>query len=553
MTKKLTHWGLGALLSASLLSSCKGTSGDQADLLVYNANVYTVNQEFAKAQAIAVKNGKIVAVGTNDELKAKYKATEEIDAQGNPLYPGFIDAHAHFVGYATNQREADLVGTTSFSEVVQRLQKHRQEYPSAAWLTGRGWDQNDWQVKQFPTKDTLDKLFPDTPVIIERVDGHASLANQKALDLAGVTAKTPQVTGGKIEIKDGKLTGILVDRAADLVVSKIPALTSAEYTQVLKEAEQNLFAVGLTSVVDAGLPKASVDLIDSLQKKEELKIRVYAMLSPTPENKAHYFKNGPYTTDRLNVRSFKVYGDGALGSRGACLLHPYADKKDETGFLLLKLQEYKDLADELYKHNFQMNTHAIGDSANRTILQIYGNLLKGKNDRRWRIEHAQVVNPADVPLFGKYSILPSVQPTHATSDMYWAGDRLGMDRLKHAYAFKALLQQNNMIPLGSDFPVEHINPLFGFHAAVARQDAKNYPKGGFQMDNALTREEALRGTTIWAAYANFEENQKGSLEVGKVADFVILEQDIMTAKPEALRDVKVLATYVNGERVYGKK
>ncbi|GAA4299681.1 amidohydrolase [Nibribacter koreensis] len=554
MTKKLTQWGLGALLCASLLSSCKGTaSGDQADLLVYNATVYTVNQDFAKAQAIAVKDGKIVAVGTNDELKAKYKAKEEVDAQGKPLYPGFIDAHAHFVGYAANQREADLVGTTSFSEVVQRLQKHRQEYPSAVWLTGRGWDQNDWDIKQFPTKDTLDKLFPGTPVIIERVDGHASLANQKALDLAGVTAQTPQVTGGKIEIKDGKLTGILVDRAADLVISKIPALTSGEYTQVLKEAEQNLFAVGLTSVVDAGLPKSSVDLIDSLQKKNELKIRVYAMLSPTPENKAHYLKNGPYTTERLNVRSFKVYGDGALGSRGACLLHPYADKKDETGFLLLTVQEYKDLAAEIFKSDFQMNTHAIGDSANRTILQIYGNLLKGKNDRRWRIEHAQVVNPADMPLFGKYSILPSVQPTHATSDMYWAGDRLGMDRLKHAYAFKALMQQNNMIPLGSDFPVEHINPLYGFHAAVARQDAKNYPKGGFQMDNALTREEALRGTTIWAAYANFEEKQKGSLEVGKVADFVILEQDIMTAKPEALRDVKVLSTYVNGEKVYGKK
>jgi predicted amidohydrolase YtcJ len=553
MTKKLTHWGLGTLLCASLLSSCKSTTGDQADLLVYNATVYTVNQEFAKAQAIAVRDGKIVAVGSSDDLKSKYKATKEVDAQGKPLYPGFIDAHGHFVGYAANLRQADLVGTTSFAEVVQRLQKHRQEYPTASWLIGRGWDQNDWAVKQFPTKDTLDKLFPDTPVIIERVDGHASLANQKALDLAGVTAQTPQVTGGKLEIKDGKLTGILVDRAADLVVSKIPDLTNAEYTQVLREAEQNLFAVGLTSVVDAGLSKSAVDFIDSLQKKNELKIRVYAMLLPTPENKAHFFKSGPYTTERLNVRSFKVYGDGALGSRGACLLHPYTDKKDETGFLILKLQEYKDLAAEIYKTDFQMNTHAIGDSANRTILQIYGNLLKGKNDRRWRIEHAQVVNPADMPLFGKYSILPSVQPTHATSDMYWAGDRLGMDRLKHAYAFKALMQQNNMIPLGSDFPVEHINPLYGFHAAVARQDAKNYPKGGFQMDNALTREEALRGTTIWAAYANFEEKQKGSLEVGKVADFVILEKDIMTAKPEELRNVKVLSTYVNGEKVYGKK
>ncbi|QHL86633.1 amidohydrolase family protein [Nibribacter ruber] len=552
MTKKISHWGLGVLLCASLLSSCQRNAGDQADLLVYNANVYTVDDQFAKAEAIAVKDGKILAVGTTNDLRKKYKATEEVDAQGKSLYPGFIDAHAHFVGYATNQREADLVGTTSFAEVVQRLQAHRKEYPSSAWLTGRGWDQNDWQVKQFPTKDTLDKLFPDTPVIIERVDGHASLANQKALDLAGITTSTP-VQGGKIEQQNGKLTGILVDRAADQVVAKIPTPTVAEYTQVLKEAEQNLFAVGLTSVVDAGLPKSAVNLIDSLQKKNELKIRVYAMLNPSKENRDHYFKSGPYSTDRLTVKAFKVYADGALGSRGACLLHPYTDRPGETGFLLQTVQEYKDLAAEIYKTDFQMNTHAIGDSANRVILQIYGNLLKGKNDRRWRIEHAQVVNPVDVPLFGKYSILPSVQPTHATSDMYWAGERLGMDRLKHAYAFKALLQQNNMIPLGSDFPVEHINPLYGFHAAVARQDAKNYPKGGFQMDNALTREEALRGTTIWAAFANFEEKQKGSLEPGKVADFVILEKDIMTVAPEELRDVKVLSTYVNGEKVYGKK
>ncbi len=520
---------------------------------MYNANVYTVNGTFEKAQAFAVRDGKILEVGTSESLQQKYDASQKVDAQGKPVYPGLIDAHGHFFGYASNLREADLVGTTSFSDVVQRLQAQRKEFPQAAWLMGRGWDQNDWNVKQFPTKDTLDKLFPDVPVIIERVDGHASLANQKALDLAGVTAQTPSPTGGKIEVKNGKLTGILVDRASDLVYQKVPGATNAELTQVLKEAEQNLFSVGLTTVVDAGLSFEAVQLLDSLQKKGELKMRVYAMLTPSVKNKDHYFKNGPYTTDRLTVRSFKVYGDGALGSRGACLIHPYADRPNETGFLLDEVQNYKDLAAELYQHKFQMNTHAIGDSANRLILQIYGNLLKGKNDLRWRIEHAQVVNPKDLPLFGQYSVLPSVQPTHATSDMYWAGDRLGMDRIKHAYAFKALMQQNNMIPLGSDFPVEHINPLYGFHSAVARQDAKNYPAGGFQMDNALTREEALKGTTIWAAYANFEEKQKGSIEAGKVADFVILDQDIMTIKPDAIRNVKVLSTYLNGEKVYGTK
>ncbi|MFB9864934.1 amidohydrolase [Rufibacter immobilis] len=550
MTKKWGSLGLSALVSLSLLSSC--SQGTKADLLVYNATVYTVNPQFEKAEAFAVADGKILEVGTSETLRKKYKAAQEVDAQGKPVYPGLIDAHAHFYGYATGLREANLVGTISFAEVLQRLQTHRQKHPEVTWLVGRGWDQNDWQVKQFPTKDTLDQLFPDTPVVIERVDGHAYLVNQKALDLSGITAQT-KVNGGLVEVKNGQPTGILVDKAGDQVFSMIPAPSAKEMTEALKQAEQNLFAVGITTVVDAGLPKSSVNLLDSLQKKEELRVRVYAMLSPTPENKSHYFKNGPYTTDRLNIRSFKVYGDGALGSRGACLLHPYSDRPNETGFLLETVQEYKDLAAELYEHNFQMNTHAIGDSANRVILQIYGNLLKGKNDRRWRIEHAQVVNPQDVPLFGKYSILPSVQPTHATSDMYWASERLGLDRVKHAYAFKALLQQNNMIPLGSDFPVEHINPLYGFHAAIARQDAKNYPDGGFQMENALTREEALRGTTIWAAYANFEEKQKGSIEPGKMADFVILEQDIMTIKPEAIRDVKVVSTYLNGEKVYGAK
>lgn len=551
MTKFFQKQAVAALLGISFLGACQN-KGEQADLLIYNATVYTVNPQFEKAQAIAVKDGKILAVGSSEDLRKKYAATQEIDADGKPLYPGLIDAHAHFLGYAMGLREADLVESTSFAEVVERLQAHRQKFPDAPWLTGRGWDQNDWTGQQFPTKDTLDLLFPDLPVIIERIDGHASLANQKALDMAGITPSTT-IQGGKVELKNGKLTGILVDLAANLVSNKIPSSSTQEITNALKKAEKDLFAVGLTTVVDAGLSKRSVDIIDSLQKAGELNMRVYAMLSPSAENKAHYFKNGPYSTDYLNVRSFKVFGDGALGSRGAALLQPYTDRPHETGFLLQSIQEYKDLAAEIYEHNFQMNSHAIGDSANRLMLQIYGSLLKGKNDRRWRIEHAQVVNPKDVPLFGQFSILPSVQPTHATSDMYWAGDRLGNERIKHAYIFKTLLQQNGQLPLGSDFPVEHINPLYGFHAAIARQDGKNYPAAGFQPDEALSREEALKGTTIWAAYANFEEKQKGSLEPGKMADFVILDQDIMTIKPEAIRGVKVISTFLNGKKVFGTK
>ncbi len=329
-----------------------------------------------------------------------------------------------------------------------------------------------------------------------------------------------------------------------------PRASTHESVRALLMAQENCFRVGLTTVVDAGLDRSTIELMDSLHKAGSFKMRIYAMINPTQENKDYYFKNGHYITDQLTVRSFKIYGDGALGSRGASLLAPYHDDPDNSGFLLSEPETFESLANEMYANGFQMNTHCIGDSANRTLLDIYGRVLKGKNDLRWRIEHAQIVTRADIDKFAAYSIIPSVQPTHATSDMYWAEDRLGPDRIKTAYTFKDLLDQNGTIALGSDFPVEDINPMYGFHSAVARRDAKNWPEEGFQMENKLSREEALKGTTIWAAHANFEEDKKGSIEVGKLADFVIFQEDIMELAYEKLRDAKVKNTYVSGQRVY---
>ncbi|GGG41253.1 amidohydrolase [Hymenobacter glacieicola] len=534
-------------------TACQTTSRQAADVLVYNATVYTVDSTFSQAQAFAVQDGKFVAVGTAEELRGKFQAKEEIDAKGQFIYPGFYDAHCHFYRYALGLRDADLVGTGSWQQVVQKLQQQRQQYPQAAWLTGRGWDQNDWPGKQFPTKDTLDALFPNTPVFIVRVDGHAALVNQKALDLAGITARTP-ISGGTIT-KDaaGRLTGLLVDNAVDLVTAKIPEPTPAEANAALLEAQQRCVAVGLTSLADAGLDKANIDQMAALQQQGKLKLRLYTMLNPTAANKQFYFQNGPVYQDRLTVNSFKVYADGALGSRGACLVEPYHDKPKETGFLLSTEKEYRQLAKDIAASKFQMNTHAIGDSANRIILNIYGEALKGQKDRRWRIEHAQVITPADMPKFGQFGIVPSVQPTHATSDMYWAGERLGAERLKTAYTYEQLRKQYGQVALGSDFPVEDINPLFGFHSAVARQDAKNYPAQGFQMENALSRPDALRGMTIWAAHAAFEDKQKGSIRPGMAADFVILDTDLLEAPKEKLRGAKVQQTWIAGEKVFSTK
>ncbi|WP_298791182.1 amidohydrolase [uncultured Allomuricauda sp.] len=521
-------------------------SKEQVDLIVYDANIYTVDGSFSKANALVVNDGKFVAVGRKEDIIDGFDAENQIDAEGKTIVPGLIDAHCHFYGLGLNQQVVDLVGTQSFEEVLNRVTEFQTKQTSE-FILGRGWDQNDWETKEFPTKEQLDQLFPDVAVALERVDGHAYLVNQKALDLAGITKET-QVQGGEIVKENREITGVLVDNPMGMVDAVIPKPNRATQIKALKDAEKLCFEYGLTTVNDAGLHRSTIELIDSLQQTGDLAIRVYAMVSNTEENLNHFLEKGIIKTNRLNVRSVKVYGDGALGSRGAALRAPYSDKDGHFGAMVTPVDKIEALAERIAASAYQMNTHAIGDSANIVVLKAYQKALEGETDRRWKVEHAQVISEKDFDYF-KNGIIPSIQPTHATSDMYWAEDRLGSERVKGAYAFKNLLDKAGLVALGTDFPVERVSPFLTFYAAVARQDLEKFPEGGFQMEDALSREETLKGMTIWAAYSNFEENEKGSIEVGKLADFTILSDDIMTVPVHDIPNLQAEQVFVDGKQV----
>lgn len=540
------------LLATLLLAAC--STRRSVDFIFTNATVYTVDSTFTVTQAFAVDKGKFVATGSTTSVLDQFSSDSVIDLKGQPVYPGFYDPHAHFLGLGQMLDQADLVGAISYQDVIDRLKAYQAKHPDVLWIIGRGWDQNDWPksdspVRGFPTNKLLNDAFPNIPVALTRIDGHALLVNDKALKLARVTGSTA-MPGGEVVLAGTQPSGVLVDNAMQVVRRVIPQPDEEAKTRMLQAAEKACLELGLTTVSDAGLNRPDIELIDKLHQQNKLKIRDYAMISLGESNMEYYLKKGPFQTDRLTVKSFKLYADGALGSRGACLRKPYSDRPETTGFLLLSPAELERITKLLANSEFQANTHCIGDSANHLMLNLYGTYLKTKNDRRWRIEHAQVVSPEDMAKFGQYSIIPSVQPTHATSDMYWAGERLGKAREKGAYAFNDLMKRNGYITFGSDFPVEYVNPLFGFHSAVARQDAKNFPKGGYQPENAVSRKEALMAMTRWAAYACFEDSLRGSIAPGKQADFVILDSDIMTAPNEKLRSVKVRQTWVGGERLF---
>ncbi|HBZ35496.1 MAG TPA: amidohydrolase [Rikenellaceae bacterium] len=529
---------------ALIISSCQ--MKDKVDLILYNAEVYTVDSMFSKCNAVSVKNGLIVATGSDDEILNSYRADKYIDLKGKYLYPGFNDAHCHFISLGEGMLKCDLRGATSFDEIVERLRNFRTNNLTS-FIIGEGWDQNLWHSKSFPSNEKLDIFFPDIPVVLTRIDFHAVIANSAAIKMAGLIPGDPSIPQREALIRNGKFTGLFLENTADRIKNALPKLSGSVLENVILAAEGECFKNGLTSVSDAEEELSRILVMDSLYSLSKLRIRSDVWLTANDEN-LNYFKK-PYQKERFRVGTLKLYVDGALGSRGALLKSPYSDDSSTSGIRVTSEENLKEYCKWAFERGFQVATHCIGDLANQEALGIYGSILKGENDRRWRIEHAQVVDPEDIGLFRKYSVIPSVQPTHATSDMLWAVDRLG-ERIKYAYAYKSLLSQLGWLPSGTDFPIEKVNPIATFFSAVYRQNADFKPDEGFQMENALSKEEAIRSMTIWPAKATFEERVKGSIEKGKYADFVLLDRDLMTVIKKEVLSTKVIMTIIGGEVVY---
>ncbi len=546
--------------SIMIVSACNNGK-TTVDLIVRNAIVYTADSAFTLHTTIAVDRGKIVAVGDDITINDTYQSDSVFDASGHAIYPGFIDPHSHFYGYALNHQYADLRETKSLKDMITAVLKH-QESNQSEWIVGRGWDQNKWPDQSFPDNTALNELFPDNPVVLIRVDGHAVLVNQAAIDRAGLKPEqfvstkkskaieeTMQELAGQAQINKGKFTGIFFESLADSFRNLIPEPSGKVLADMLIKSASECHETGLTMVSEAGADASLIDVYDSLLSGDNFLMSLYIMLNPTDENVVRFIKRGPVRKDKMNIRSIKLYADGALGSRGACLLKPYSDDPGNYGMMTITPEELGKWCILAYDNGYQINTHAIGDSANRMVLDVYSDYLLPGNDLRWRIEHAQVVDPNDISKFGEFAIIPSVQATHATSDMYWARQRLGR-RIRDAYAYRNLMKQNGWLPNGTDFPIENINPLHTFYAAVVRKDLFGNPPKGWQRENALTRQQALRSITIWAAKACFEEDRRGSLEPGKNADFVILDRDIMQVPDDQIPQAKVLRTYIDGKAVY---
>ncbi len=541
------------LLAAALPLSAQ----EQADLVVTNAKVYTVDQNRPVAEAFAIKDGRFQFVGSNrGALALSGNDTEIIDLDGQTVIPGMIDAHGHLTGLGNTLRNLILTGTTSFEDVVDIVANRVAEVEDGEWITGRGWDQNDWADQSFPTNAALNRTAPRNPVILRRVDGHAAVANAAALDAAGMTAATPDPDGGRI-VKDsnGNPTGVLIDAAADSVLARIPEWSDREHREAVLAAISHLNAWGLTGVHDAGVGLDSIAVYEELAQAGRFNLRVYAMVSSAPEGVDGALRRGPQAglyDGRVWIKAFKISSDGALGSRGAAMLEDYTDDPGNRGLITFEREKIFDIASRSLQRGFQVNVHAIGDRANRTTLDVFEAALAANPvaDHRFRIEHAQILSYHDIPKFADLDVIPSMQGSHQTSDMYWAADRVGSSRILGAYAWRSLLNTGVVIPNGSDFPVESANPLISFHSFVSRHDVDRWPAGGWFAGQRTTREEALKSVTLWPAYAGFMENDVGSISAGKYADFVVLDRDLMTVDEHEILSTTVLQTFLGGTLVY---
>lgn len=531
------------VLMAGLLSSCYRSK--EADIVIHNARIYSLDKGNTVYEAVAIKDGKIIELGPEREIMNKYSAKREIDAMGKAIYPGFHDSHCHVYGYVWDSFFADLRWVKSKKEVFKRTLEIE---PLDGWIIGRGWDESLWADPTLPSLALLDSLFPNNPAILTRIDGHGALINSKAFAMLD-SADFKKILPGQIQYDRGEFTGFIMDNALDVFTEKMPGVSDEKFTKRFEEFQDELFGYGITSINEAGLEPQQLEFYKRMEKNGILKLDVFAMIYGTEEGLKYAIDNGKYNSDRINISSFKIMSDGSLGSRGACMIHSYSDF-DTHGQLILD-STFQKVLQFAINNEFQVNAHCIGDSANRYVLNSYGEYLGGLNDNRWKIEHAQVMNPDDFKLFSKFSVIPSVQPNHAMDDMRWAEKRIGSERLNSgAYAYKKLYTTSGSIVIGTDFPVTDINPIYNFFCSVFRQNEEFVPKDGFLTHNALSRMETLKGMTYWGAFGNFEEAKKGSIEEGKQADLIMINVDLLKAPKEAIIKAYVELTVKNGEVVY---